>query len=291
MFGGTAGMKANVAGMGGGGTGTSGAQRRLAWLMAAIFLLVLAMIMIGNAESMISDFAAAGVPETKAHIWIWEATSILAWLSLVPPIWWAVARIRPPRFGWPAIGALFVLGAIVASGWHIALMIGLRKLVYALEGAAYHFAGNIADPYLYEFRKDVPTYLQFVVLAVLCQWLLCRTGTSTSVETDESARFVAVSDGSITHQVPVDDIVQIVAAGNYVEIERDGRALLHRATLATMEAELAPRFVRIHRSRLINRDAIRRIETNQSGDFEVILSDGSVAKGSRRYRSNLEERL
>ncbi len=291
MSGGTAGMKANGSGMDGGGTGTNGAQRRLALLMAAIFLIVLAVIMVGNAESMISDFAAAGVPETKAHVWIWEATSIIAWLSLTPPIWWAVARVRPPRFGWPVIGALFVLGAILASAWHIALMIGLRKLVYALEGASYHFAGNIANPYLYEFRKDVPTYLQFVVLAVLCQWLLCRAGVASAAPAEESARFVAVNDGSVTHQVPVDDIVQIVAAGNYVEIERDGRALLHRATLATMEAELGPRFVRIHRSRLVNRDAIRRVETNQSGDFEVILSDGSVAKGSRRYRAGLEERL
>jgi hypothetical protein len=247
--------------------------------------------MVGNAESMISDFAAAGVPETHAHIWIWEITSVFAWVSVTPLIWWAVARVRPPRFSWPVAAAILILGAAVASGWHIALMIALRKLAYAVEGASYHFAGNIADPYLYEFRKDVPTYLQFVALAVLCQWLLDRVGLPDATPPEEGGRFVAVNDGTVTHQVPVDDIVQIVAAGNYVEIERDGRALLHRATLATMEAELAPRFVRIHRSRLINRDAIRRIETNQSGDFEVVLSDGSVAKGSRRYRAALEQRL
>jgi len=72
-----------------------------------------------------------------------------------------------------------------------------------------------------------------------------------------------------------------------VEIEIGGRTLLYRATLATMESELGGRFVRIHRSRLVNRDAIRRIETNQSGDFEVLLSDGTTAKGSRRYRGGL----
>jgi len=284
-------MSEKVSGTNGCDEGTSGARRKLAFLMAAIFLIVLTLIMIGNAESMISDFAAAGVPETKAHIWIWEVTSVLAWLSVTPLIWWGGARIRPPRFAWPAVAGTLVVGAVVASGWHIALMIGLRKLIYALQGESYRFAGNIADPYLYEFRKDVPTYLQFVALALLCQWLLDRVGTPSVAPAAESGRFVAVSDGAVTHQVPVDDIVQIVAAGNYVEIERDGRALLHRATLATMEAELGPRFVRIHRSRLINRDAIRRIETNQSGDFEVMLSDGSVAKGSRRYRAGLEQRL
>jgi hypothetical protein len=291
MSGGAAGSNANVTGMSGSGAGTSGARRKLAFTMAAIFLAVLALITIGNAESMVSDFAAAGVPETKAHIWIWEITSIVAWLCATPLIWGGVARIRPPRFGWPAIVAALIVGLPIASGVHIGLMILFRKLAYLFLGQPYHFEGAIASPYIYEFRKDVPTYLQFVVLAGLCQWLLCRIGTAQPAPVEEGARFVAVSDGAVTHQVPIDDIVQIVAAGNYVEIERAGRGLLHRATLAAMEAELGQSFVRIHRSRLVNRDAIRRIETNQSGDFEVVLADGRSVKGSRRYRAEVEQRL
>jgi len=127
-----------------------------------------------------------------------------------------------------------------------------------------------------------------VALAALCQWLLARVGTPSPAPVEEGGRFVAVSDGAVTHQVPIDDIVQLTAAGNYVEIEIAGRTLLNRATLATMESALGDRFVRIHRSRLVNRTAIRRIETNQSGDFEVVLADGRGVKGSRRYRAGLE---
>jgi hypothetical protein len=272
-------------------TGANGVRRKLALAMVAGFALILTFITIANAESLISDFRAAGVRETAAHVWTWELTSIVAWLSLTPAIWWGVAHIRPPRWSWPVTAALFVVGLFIASAWHIGLMIVLRNLVYALQSSRYHFEGGISNPYVYEFRKDIGTYLQFTTLAMLCQWLLARVGASVPAAAEESGRFVAVNDGAITHQVPVDDIVQIVAAGNYVEIERDGRSLLHRATLATMETELGTRFVRIHRSRLVNRDAIRRIETNQSGDFEVVLSDGSVAKGSRRYRAGLEQRL
>jgi len=291
MFGGKAGMSEIASGTNGGDTGTSGVRRKLALGMAAVFLLVLTLITIGNAESMISDFAAAGVHETLAHIWIWQITSILAWLCVCVLIWWGVARIRPPRFNWPVVAILFVVGLPIASACHIGLMIAFRSLAYAAEGVRYHFQGDIANPYLYEFRKDVPTYLQFVALAALCQWLLCRVGVQVSLPELEKGRYLAVSDGAVTHQVPIDDIVQVTAAGNYVEIEIAGRTLLHRITLATIESELGGRFVRIHRSRLVNRDAIRRIETNQSGDFEVLLSDGTIAKGSRRYRADLEQRI
>ena len=284
-------MSEITSGTNGGDCGATGARRKLALGMGAIFLLVLALITIGNAESMISDFAAAGVHETLAHIWIWEITSVLAWLCVTVLIWWGVARIRPPRFHWRVVAVLFVIGLPVASACHIGLMIAFRGLAYAAEGTRYHFEGDIANPYLYEFRKDIPTYLQFVALAALCQWLLARVGTQTSPPELEKGRYLAVGDGAVTHQVPIDDIVQVAAAGNYVEIEIGSRTLLHRATLATIESELGGRFVRIHRSRLVNRDAIRRIETNQSGDFEVVLSDGSIAKGSRRYRAGLEQRL
>jgi DNA-binding LytR/AlgR family response regulator len=291
MFGGDAGMGETSGVTSGCEAGTNGAQLRLALVMAAIFLLVLVLITIGNAESMMSDFAAASVPVSPWQIWTWEVTSIIAWLSVTPLIWWAVARLRPPRLSWPTIAILLVMGAVLASAWHIGLMIGLRQIVYAIAGERYHFAGAIRNPYLYEFRKDIPTYVEFVALAALCQWLLARVGDHPPMPELPKGRFLAVGDGAVTHQVPIDDILLVTAAGNYVEIELGGRTLLHRATLAGIEAELGGRFVRIHRSRLVNRDAIRRIETNQSGDFELVLADGRSVKGSRRYRGEVEEGL
>lgn len=283
-------MRAEVAGTNGGDMGMTGARRRLAFIMLGLFGAVLALITIGNAESMISDFEAAGVRETKAHIWIWEVSSILAWICAMPFIWWGAARIRPPRFGWAITAAMFVAGLPIASGIHIGLMILFRKLAYWFEGLTYHFEGGLASPYLYEFRKDAATYLQFVLLAVVCQWLLARVGTGVAAA-GEPGRFLAVGDGAVTHQVPIADILQINAAGNYVEIDAGGRTLLHRATLAAIEQELGDRFVRIHRGRLVNREAIRRVENNQSGDFALVLADGRSVKGSRRYRADLERRL
>jgi len=62
---------------------------------------------------------------------------------------------------------------------------------------------------------------------------------------------------------------------------------LQRSTLAAAEAELGDSFVRIHRGLIVRRAAVRRIETDKSGDFTVMLASGAEARGSRRYRERL----
>ncbi len=274
-------------GTSGGNGGANGARRRLALLLAAGFALTVAAIMIANAESMMADFANAGIAVTRTHVWVWEVSSIVAWLSLAPPIWYMIAKVRPPRFTWVQVALILVLATIPASAWHIGLMVVLRKAFYALEGQAYHFFGNQPNPLLYEFRKDLGTYLQWIGLAAIAQWLLATIGPPPS-EPAPGVSFLAVADGSVTHQVPVAEIDQLVAAGNYVEVMWGARVLLHRATLATVEQVLGDAFVRIHRSRIVRRAAIRRVETDRSGDFTVELASGVSVRGSRRFRAGVQ---
>lgn len=47
-------------------------------------------------------------------------------------------------------------------------------------------------------------------------------------------------------------------------------------------------FARFHRGRLVRRAAIRRIETDRSGDFPVALEGGATLRGSRRFRPGLQ---
>lgn len=256
----------------------------LALMLGAGFLVILVAIMVANATSMVSDFADAHIPVSRAHIWLFEATSILAWLTVAPAIWWLVARLRRAKLPWWTV-ALIVAGATVPiSLWHIGLMVALRSLVYALQGEHYVFTVGSANPIVYEYRKDVGTYLQFAAIALVAQWLLARAATP-----EEAAlrRTLEVNDGAVKHNVPLDEIESIAAAGNYVEIGWVRRTLLHRATLASVEAELGDGFVRIHRGRLVRRDAVRRVETEKSGDFAVELASGTRVRGSRRYRERL----
>ena len=268
---------------------TDGAQRRVAAVLAIGFITIIVAITIGNAESTISDLAAAGVAEEPRHVWIWEITSVLAWMTALPAIWAVSRRLRIRTASWPKTVLIAILGVPIASAWHVGAMIGLRHLIYAANGESYSFKGGIADPYLYEFRKDVATYLQFVGAVVLTQWLLRRAIPSADRQAmvEATSPFLDIIDGTIKHRVPVMEIAHVTAAGNYVEVATTRQTLLHRATLAAVEAQLGADFIRIHRSRIVRRLAIRRIEADRSGDFTVVLDSGAELRGSCCYRATL----
>jgi two-component system, LytTR family, response regulator len=104
-------------------------------------------------------------------------------------------------------------------------------------------------------------------------------------------RLVLKSAGA-THFVRVADIDWIEGAGVYLNLHVAGRELLYRATLNQLARDLDPvRFVRVHRSVIVNIDSIVRLEPASHGEFDVILKDGSQTKVSRTYRAVLERRL
>lgn len=101
---------------------------------------------------------------------------------------------------------------------------------------------------------------------------------------------IEARDGALRHFVPLAEVAWIEAAGNYVELHRGLTPILHRAPLAEMERQLqGAGFLRIHRSRLVRRDAITQVVSKASGDYLVRLTDGRELAGSRRYRRPLLE--
>jgi two-component system, LytTR family, response regulator len=103
---------------------------------------------------------------------------------------------------------------------------------------------------------------------------------------------LVVKSGGTTRFVRVVDIDWIEAAGVYVNLHVAGKELLYRAALNDLAARLDPmRFVRIHRSALVNIDSIVQLDPISHGEFEVVLKHGSRARVSRTYRAQLEKRL
>jgi DNA-binding LytR/AlgR family response regulator len=257
--------------------GTGGiAPATLGWLVLVLFL---AVNVVANATSTIADRGDHGFRSWEA--WSWEISSALVWGGLAPLIWRAVTWARQRRLDWPWLAAGVIALTVPVSAAHVAAMVALRKLIYWAVGQTYVFANDVWGAVLYEYRKDFATTIGFVLVFALIQWLVPRRGES--APTTERP-MLAVRDGAVVHRIPIDEIDHITSAANYVEIRWRGRALLHRATLASVEAALAGQgFVRIHRTRLVRRGAIRRIAGNQSGDYEVVLESGEALKGSRRY--------
>ena len=72
--------------------------------------------------------------------------------------------------------------------------------------------------------------------------------------------------------LPVDQISWIEADGMYVKLHtRDGSAHLHRALLGSLDGALdARRFIRIHRSAIVNIDVIAELRQDDHGDYVAV---------------------
>ena len=87
------------------------------------------------------------------------------------------------------------------------------------------------------------------------------------------------------------DIEWLQASGNYVNLHLSGHDYPLRSTIASIESKLNPsRFVRMHRSYIVNLDRIASIEPLDTGDARVHMKDGTALPCSRKYRAVLREK-
>ena len=86
------------------------------------------------------------------------------------------------------------------------------------------------------------------------------------------------------------DITWIEAADNYVRLHAAGGAHLLRSPLREVEGMLDPRrFLRIHRSIIVNVDRVRALTSWGLGEYLFELSDGTKVSSSRRYRGPIRD--
>lgn len=84
------------------------------------------------------------------------------------------------------------------------------------------------------------------------------------------------------------EIDWIEAAGNYVNLHLGKKAYLYRETMNHLEQQLDPRkFVRIHRSRIVNVERICKLQSWSHGEYVIIMKDDTELLLTRTYRENL----
>lgn len=224
-----------------------------------------------------------------------EGTSIFMLFVLTPALLWLTARLDPKRIGWPCTVAGHLGGFALGSAAHIAGMAALRWLIFPLFGQTYGFGrpGQLGLQLIYEIRKDAVIYLGMVALIWLAAMARRRAQVVVQqivvpVSVDGRSR-LEIRDGAKRLFLDPAEILWAEAAGNYVELHLAGGSHLQRQTLSSLEDQLAALgFVRIHRSRLVNRHRVRSISGNDSGDFTVTLDDGREIGGGRRWREALK---
>lgn len=115
---------------------------------------------------------------------------------------------------------------------------------------------------------------------------------SSAPETARPWDRLVVKSGGSTRFIRVVEIDWIEAAGVYVNLYVAGQKLLYRACLRELAERLDPRrFVRVHRSAIVNIESILQLEPISHGEFDVVLKSGARTRVSRGYRTQLENRL
>lgn len=105
-------------------------------------------------------------------------------------------------------------------------------------------------------------------------------------------RRVAVKTRGRTRVLTVDDIDWIGAEGNYLALHVGGEQHLIRETMNAFEQQLDPqRFVRIHRSTIVNLDRVRELTPLFNADQCVLLKDGTELTLSRSYHDRVKALL
>jgi LytTr DNA-binding domain len=230
---------------------------------------------------------------------LWEWSSHLALLALVPAVIWFDRRYPL------ALGQLkqnlpkHLAASVIYSIVHVVAMVMMRKVIYATQGAHYDF-GDWPKEFLYEYLKDISSYFSVIFIITFYELLLLRLqgearlldapDTGIPVEPIERPTRFLVKKLGKEFLLPANEVEWLKAWGNYVNLRVRGRDYPLRATMTEIESRLDPvKFVRVHRSNIINLDFVDTIEPLDSGDARANMRDGEKIAVSRRYRDRLRQ--
>ena len=103
---------------------------------------------------------------------------------------------------------------------------------------------------------------------------------------------IVVKDGAKVHIIPLEKLDYVEAQDDYVALRSEKKTYLKQQTISSVEAQLdAKKFVRIHRSYIVNLERIARIEPYTKDSRVAVLTDGTQLPVSRSGHARLKELL
>ena len=130
-------------------------------------------------------------------------------------------------------------------------------------------------------------------------WKKVSGGAEAAVELAQAARPPAqflerlvIKDGTKVHILPVAKLDYVEAQDDYVAAHSGGKSYLKQQTISSLESALDPaRFVRIHRSYIVNLERVTKLEPYTKESRVVVLTDGTQLPVSRAGYARLAELL
>jgi two-component system, LytTR family, response regulator len=178
---------------------------------------------------------------------------------------------------------------------------------YALQAFAAHAIDYLLKPFsdarFYEALKEAKSRVEHRRLGDLGHQVAALVARYAELPTGEDDRVAPATkepylqrllvrvDGRIT-PVRAADIDWIDAEGDYVRLRVGKASHVVRTTMHKIESQLDPaRFVRIHRSTIVNLERVKELKPSYRGEYVAVLHDGTTLKLSRGSRELLESRL
>ena len=210
------------------------------------------------------------------------------WLLAIPIFfmarrWVKQREQRPSRTDLAGISILWMLVHMFTYA------IGLWLFSMIFMDHTYHFKHNL----YYTLSADLVKYLliylglYFYLLPIVKR----QPPTFNLQPVSLPLTTLLVTQGKTSIPIPVSSISYIQTADPYIAIHADGKKHLLAQSLSGIMDQLDSRFVRIHRSAIVNIQSVSKWTSRGNGDYDLLMSDGTLLRLSRNYAQAFREAM
>jgi hypothetical protein len=267
------------------------------WYEAAALVLYALISGVVNVAANTTELKHLHLPYSPWEPYVWEYSSALAVLAALPAIVYFDYRLPISWNTWRVNIARHFIATIAFSFYKVGATILLRKLAYSAVNGHYN-ASSVPSGFGYDYLPNARQYLTILVLIYCYRFILsqlqgeARTFAQPDIgppvdSLERPQRFMVRKLGK-EFLIAAGEIEWLQAQGNYVNLQVRGRAYPLRSTMTAVQSLLDPdKFVRVHRSHIVNLDYLVEIEPLDTGDARLKLRDGTLVGCSRTYRDAL----
>lgn len=189
----------------------------------------------------------------------------------------------------PEMSGFQVLARTMTKGLRLPAIIFVTAYDrYALEAFEVHAVDYLLKPIREERFRDAVSTARTRIAADRGWYERERLAALLTGGEGARPRRLPVKAGGRVEFVSLDEVEWVGSEGNYVRLHLAGRSCMVRETMNGMEALLDPtRFMRIHRSAIVNIDRIRDLRPWFTGEYIVRMESGHELTLTRSYRDNL----
>jgi len=136
----------------------------------------------------------------------------------------------------------------------------------------------------YTLSNDlVKILLVYAGFILLCKYVRPKHEKKDSIKQSPNSEYLTVSSGKNNTRIKLSEIQYIKAASPYIAIQLENKQYLHSETLKSILENLDSRFIRVHKSSIVNIDKVLSYKSRLNGDYDLMLQDGTEIRLSRNY--------